>query len=125
MVLGCTAAFSAAEDGTPQLPFDSTTGKVIPELWQRWLNWDPVRMVARYDAALRGLHTIWIDAGTRDEWFLDLGATAFRAELLAAGVAPERIAFELFDATHMAIDYRYPVALEHLARAMSNAVAGV
>ena len=115
MLLGVSACFSAREDGTVELPFEPLTGQLRPEVWQRWLNWDPVRMVPRYEAALRGLGSIWIDAGNRDEWFLDLGATAFREALRAAGVADDVIHFELFDATHMGIDYRYPTSLAWLA----------
>ena len=115
ILLGCTACFSAQPDGTPELPFDPRTGVLRPEVWQRWLDWDPVRMVERYDEAVRSLDSIWIDAGTRDEWFLDLGAEAFRAELQRVGVPDERVHFELFDATHMGIDYRYPLALTWLA----------
>ena len=57
---------------------------------------------------------------TRDEWFLDLGAEAFRAGLERIGVPADRVAFELFDATHMAIDYRYPLALAWLADRLSR-----
>jgi S-formylglutathione hydrolase FrmB len=117
--LGVAACFSAAADGTPELPFDPRTGVIRPQVWQRWLDWDPVRMVPRYAAALRGLRGIWIDAGTRDEWYLDLGAEAFRAALREAGVPDEVIRFELFDATHMGIDYRYPLSLAWLCQRIS------
>ncbi|WP_045744752.1 alpha/beta hydrolase-fold protein [Actinoplanes rectilineatus] len=115
MVLGCSAAFSADPDGTPRLPFDPRTGQLIPELWERWLAWDPVRMIDRYADALRGLSAVWIDAGTRDEWFLDLGAEAFHDGLRRIGVPADRIHFELFPAGHGAIDYRYPLAVAWLA----------
>jgi hypothetical protein len=98
-----------------ELPFEPETGRLRPDVWQRWLDWDPVRMVPRYTEALRGLRAIWIDAGKRDEWFLDLGAQAFRAALGEAGVADEVIHFELFEGTHMSIDYRYPASLAWLA----------
>jgi hypothetical protein len=81
ITLGCSACFSAREDGTPELPFDPRSAALRPEIWQRWLDRDRVRMVDRYVDALRSLRAVWIDAGTRDEWFLDLGAEAFRAEL--------------------------------------------
>jgi Putative esterase len=118
MLLGVAACFSARDDGTVELPFDPGTGRLRPEPWQRWLDWDPVRMVPRYADALRSLRGIWIDAGTRDDWFLDLGATAFREALLEAGVAKDVISFELFDATHAAIDYRYPISLAWLCERM-------
>lgn len=114
-VLGVAACFSAAEDGTPELPFDPRTGVLREEVWRRWLALDPVRMVADHQEAIRGLRAVWIDAGTRDDWFLDVGAEAFHAEIRKAGVAEERVHFELFEATHAGIDYRYPLALEWLA----------
>jgi Putative esterase len=117
MVYGCAAAFSADPDGTVRLPFDVATGQLVPEVWQRWLDWDPVRMAPAHAEALRGLRAIYLDAGKRDEWLLDLGATAFRAELARIGVTD--VAFELFDATHGGIDYRYPIGLRYLAERLS------
>jgi hypothetical protein len=75
-------------------------------------------MVPAYAGALRGLRAIWIDAGTRDEYFLDLGAQAFRAALGDAGVADEVIHFDIFEAGHGGIDYRYPVSLAWLCGQM-------
>ncbi len=120
ITLGCSAAFSANEDGSVQLPFDPRTGELRPEVWQRWLDWDPVRMVDRHADALRSLRAVWIDAGTRDEWFLDLGAEAFLAGLDRIGVPDDRVRFELFDAAHMRIDYRYPLALSWLAHRLAR-----
>jgi Putative esterase len=47
-VLGVAACFSAQPDGTVDLPFDPVTGALRPPVWQRWLDWDPVRMVPAY-----------------------------------------------------------------------------
>ncbi|HEY1573326.1 MAG TPA: alpha/beta hydrolase-fold protein [Pseudonocardiaceae bacterium] len=120
MLLGVTACFSAHDDGTPELPFDPVTGVLRPQVWQRWLDWDPVRMVSRHTDAVRSLRAVWIDAGTRDEWYLDLGAEAFRAEIRTAGLPDERVRFELFDAGHGGIDYRYPLALAWLAERLAR-----
>ena len=97
-IYGVAACFSAEPDGTPVLPFDPVTGVLRPAVWQRWLDLDPVRMAPGHADALRSLRAIWIDAGTRDEYNLDIGAQAFRAELAAAGVPDERVHFELFEA---------------------------
>jgi S-formylglutathione hydrolase FrmB len=120
MTLGCSACFSADPDGTVQLPFDTRTGELRPDVWSRWLDVDPVRMVDRYADELRSMRAIWIDAGNRDEWYLDLGAEAFRAGLARIGVPEERIYFEIFDATHMGIDYRYPLSLAWLAHRLAR-----
>jgi Putative esterase len=109
----CMAAcYSAGE-----LPFDTATGALKPEVFERWLAWDPVRMVPSHADALRSLRAIWIDSGSRDEYYLDLGAEAFRRALAEIGVTD--VHFELFDATHGAIEYRYPLALRYLAERLS------
>jgi hypothetical protein len=120
MLLGVSACFSARPDGSVELPFDPATGVLRPDVWQRWLDWDPVRMVPKYAGELRSQRAIWIDAGVRDEWFLDIGAQAFHAALLEAGVPSVIIHFELFDATHMGIDYRYPLSLAWLCQRISS-----
>lgn len=120
MVLGCSACFSAEEDGTVVLPFDPSTGVLREAQWQRWLDWDPVRMVAVHAEAVRSLRAVWIDAGTKDEWFLDLGAEAFRSRIRDVGLPDERVSFELFDAGHGGIDYRYPLALAWLAERLAR-----
>ncbi|MCX5112919.1 alpha/beta hydrolase-fold protein [Streptomyces sp. NBC_00378] len=119
-LLGVSSCFSPAPDGTPQLPFDPRTGALRPEIWRRWLDWDPVRMVPGHAEALRSQRAIWIDAGTRDEWFLDLGAQAFRDALAEAGVDDAAIRFELFDGGHHAVEYRMPPALAWLSRRMAD-----
>ncbi|MGH2653024.1 MAG: alpha/beta hydrolase [Actinomycetota bacterium] len=110
----CMAAcYSADEDGTVRLPYDPSTGRLFPEVWERWLALDPVRMVPGHTEALRSMRAVYIDAGKKDEWYLDLGAEAFRRALAEIGVTD--VSFELFDATHMGIEYRYPLGLKYLA----------
>jgi hypothetical protein len=117
ITLGVAACFSATDDGTVLLPFDGVTGEVVDDVWQRWLAWDPVRMVPRYADALRGLRGIWLDAGRSDEWFLDLGALAVGRALDRIGVEAR---VELFDGGHGGIDYRYPMSLEWLAQTLAG-----
>lgn len=118
--LGCSAAFSPDEDGRPVLPFDPRSGDLRHDVWDRWLAWDPVQMAEAYADALRSQRAIWVDAGTKDDYFLDLGAQAFRDELTRVGVDADRVHFELFEATHAAIDYRYPLALAWLAQRLAR-----
>ena len=118
MVLGCAAAFSATDDGEVVLPFDPRSGRLREDVWQRWLDLDPVRMVPRYADALRGLRAVWLDAGTRDEWYLDLGAQAVVDAL--AGIGVTDVHFETYDAGHGGIDYRYPLSLAYLCRELGD-----
>src|SRR5689334_14308464 len=114
MNYGVAAAFSADADGTVRLPFDLRTGRLVDDVWARWLAWDPVRMVPGHADALRGLRAIYLDGGTRDEWYLELGALAFRDALAEVGVTD--VTCELFDAAHGGIDYRYPGGIAFLAQ---------
>ena len=56
-----------------------------------------------------------------DEFFLDLGAEAFRTELERIGVTD--VFFELFDGKHGGIVWRYPMALRYLAERRRRADA--
>ena len=119
LTYGVAAAFSADEDGTVRLPFDLRTGRLVDDVWERWLAWDPVRMVPRHADALRGLKAIYLDGGTRDEWYLELGAIAFRDALEEIGVTD--VACETFEAAHGGIEYRYPRGLTYLAERLAPA----
>jgi S-formylglutathione hydrolase FrmB len=115
----CMAAcYSADADATVRLPFEVDTGRFIPEVWERWLAWDPVRMAAGHAAALGSMRAIWIDAGRSDDFYLDLGAQAFRDELSALGI-DRSVRFELFEGTHGGIAWRYPLAIRYLAEALA------
>jgi len=116
MLLGVSACFSANEDGSVELPLDPATGALRPAVWQRWLDWDPVRMAPRHIDALGSLRAVWLDAGNSDEWYLDVGTAAFRAALEEIGLGSDVVRSEFFDGGHMAIDYRYPLSLAWLCQ---------
>lgn len=113
------ACYSPNEHDPPSvdLPFDVETGRLLDDVWQRWLAWDPVRMVQKHADALASMRRIYLDAGRQDEWFLDLGAQAFAKELTEAGIEHT---LELFDGKHGGIQYRYPMALRALAEALAT-----
>jgi S-formylglutathione hydrolase FrmB len=115
------AAYSANADGTIDLPFDIETGERIEEVWERWLQFDPV-LLAREPAhasTLRDMRGVWIDSGANDDYYLDLGAAAFHHEVVAAGTPAERVHFELFPGTHRGLTWRYPLSLAWLVDRLS------
>jgi hypothetical protein len=112
----CVYSPDPERPGEALLPFEIETGRIVPEVWERWLEHDPVRMAPRHADALRSLHRIYLDAGKSDEYFLDLGAQAFSAELTKLGVEHT---LELFAGKHGGIAYRYPLAIAELVRALS------
>lgn len=106
------------DPGAPRgvaLPFDPASGRLIDEVWARWLEHDPVRMAPRHADALRSMRRIYLDAGRCDEYFLDLGAQAISAELTKLDVEHT---LELFDGRHGGISYRYPGAIRELVLAL-------
>jgi S-formylglutathione hydrolase FrmB len=113
------ACYSPDPDDPPKalLPFDLETGRLDPDLWERWLEWDPVRMASQRADALATMKRIYLDAGTSDEYFLDLGARAFSKELDALGIEHT---LELFSGGHGGIQYRYPGAIAELVRALAH-----
>jgi len=111
------ACYSPDEDhpGTALLPFDIDTARLIPDIWERWLAWDPVRMAARHVDALASMKKIYLDGGRSDEYKLDLGAQAVSKELRRAGIEHTLV---LFDGTHGGLGYRYPGAIRTLVEAL-------
>lgn len=90
------------------LPFERTTGRIRPEVWERWLAHDPVRFVPRTLAAYRRLDTVFVDCGTRDEYHLRWGARMVVEALRAGGV---EVIHEEFEDGHMGVSYRYDRSL--------------
>jgi enterochelin esterase-like enzyme len=115
---GYAAAYSPdpAAPGRALIPFDVATGRLVDDVWAQWLEKDPVRMASQRADALRAMRLIYVDAGRSDDFYLDLGAQAFAAELDRLGV--EHV-LELFDGTHAGIQWRYPIAVRALAQALS------
>ena len=115
----CMAAcYSAAPDGTPELPFDPATGRIREEVWRRWLEWDPVRMAAANPERAGRLRAAYLDGGRQDEYSLEVGATAMAAELGRSGV--EDVRLDLFEGGHGGIEYRYPEGIRFLAERLAT-----
>jgi hypothetical protein len=118
MWYGCAVCYTPDPErpGKALLPFEVATGRLIDDVWERWLELDPVRMAPRHADELRSMRRIYLDAGKSDEWYLDLGAQAFAAELDKVGAEHT---LELFDGKHGGITHRYPGAIRELAVALS------
>ena len=104
-----------------RLPCDAA-GRLDLDAWAAWLACDPVRLVADPSSqpAVRSWLGAWIDAGTRDEVYLDLAATALHDALLEAGMPPEHLRFELHDGRHGGQEARFPTSIGWLAAEMTG-----
>lgn len=118
-ILAMAACYSP-DAGAPLgigLPMDLHTCTLIPEVWARWLEWDPVRLLDRYGENLRGLRLLYMDCGSRDQFHLHFGARLMARYLTARGIAYE---YDEFDDNHSSVQYRYDVSLPKLAAALAH-----
>jgi Putative esterase len=113
---GCYSSDPSSPLGI-SLPVDLETCERIPQVWARWLEWDPVELLDRYGENLRGLRLLFMDCGSRDEFALNFGARLMARRLAERSIAYE---YEEFDDTHMSIQYRYDVSLPKLAHALAQ-----
>lgn len=98
------------------VPVDLKTGEVRQDVWRRWLENDPVYMAPKCADALRSMKKIFIDAGSKDEFQLQLGARILSKRFDELGAA---YTYEEFDDGHMGIVYRYDRSLTELAKVLS------
>lgn len=120
-ILAMAAAYSPNPDAQPlpiDFPFDLHTGELRLDVWQRWLEFDPVYMAEAYAGNLKRLRLLFIDCGWHDEFNLHFGARILVQRLKALRVPHEH---EEFDDSHMNIQYRYDVSLPKIVRALAGA----
>jgi S-formylglutathione hydrolase FrmB len=111
-IMGMSACYSP--NGSDfDLPFDLATGEMRDEIWQKWLGHDPVRLVENSVENLRSLRLLFIDAGTRDEFALDIGARVLVDRLKKFDIPHLH---EEFDDGHFNISYRYNRSLELISQ---------
>ena len=113
--IGMSACYSPNPDSELgfDLPFDLETGEIRYDVWERWLEHDPVRLVEKHAENLKSLKLLYIDAGTKDEFALDLGARILVKKLKENDVPHIH---EEFDDGHFNISYRQNRSLELISQ---------
>ena len=116
-IVGMAACYSPdpAADMGVALPFDLATGAIREDVWQRWLEHDPLEMLDARAEALKSLKLLYLDCGDRDEFHLHHGLRLFVAALKARGIAHVS---EEFPDGHMNVTYRYDTTLPLLSQAL-------
>lgn len=104
-----------------ELPMDLDTGEILAERWDRWLGWDPVRMVHPHREALQRLSLLYLDCGSRDQYHLHFGARQLHARLNSDAVPH---VYEEFPDDHSSIDYRFDRSLPLLFDALTKPQRG-
>ncbi|MBA3871678.1 MAG: esterase [Anaerolineae bacterium] len=97
------------------MPIDMETGALREDVWQRWLAWDPVRMIDQTEniAAWKQMNYIYLDCGLWDELNFPVGTRIMSNKLKALGLQHD---FELFNDGHINVPYRYDVSLPRLEK---------
>ncbi|MET0754344.1 MAG: alpha/beta hydrolase-fold protein, partial [Pyrinomonadaceae bacterium] len=114
-IIGMSACYSPnpeIESGF-DLPFNVETGEIRTDVWAKWLEHDPVRLVEKSVENLKSLKLLYIDAGTRDEFALDIGARILSKKLKDFDIPHIH---EEFDDGHFNISYRYNRSLELISQ---------
>jgi S-formylglutathione hydrolase FrmB len=111
-IVAMAACYSPVPDGEPELPFDPADGSLREDVWARWLEHDPVRMLPRHLDALRGLRAISLECGLQDEFNLYAGTAMLHRALEEAGIEHR---YELFAGRHGGIGHRYAPLVAWLA----------
>lgn len=118
-IIGMSACYSPNESAELgfDLPFDLQTGEIREDVWQKWLVHDPVRLVEKSVEYLKSLKLLYVDAGTRDEFYLDSGAKILSERLKDFDVSHIH---EEFDDGHFNIGYRQNRSLELISQNFEN-----
>lgn len=114
----CMAATYDPDPKTPlgfRIPFNLETGERIEARWKKWLEHDPIHLVARYKDNLQSLRGIYIDCGWRDQYHIHYGTRILSKRLAEHGI---KHTYEEFDDNHSGVDYRMDVSLPFLYRAL-------
>ena len=115
MMLAMAASYDPDPDSDYgiRLPVTLDTCELIPQRWQNWLAWDPLALIEdeKVQASLSRLNNLYIDCGSRDQYFLMFGARALVKRLQALAI---NHCYEEFEDNHSAIDYRMDLSLPNL-----------
>jgi S-formylglutathione hydrolase FrmB len=123
--LCCAAAWSPSANGPYgfgegfDFPLHLLTAAVWPEVWQRWLDWDPVRMVddPQKRAGLARMAALFLDAGIGDEHNLQLATRQLASRLAAHGIA---YTHEEFEGGHYNTQHRYERSLTAVTEVLAT-----
>lgn len=102
-IAGCLAPNLANPPLYGDLFFDIETGAIIDEVWQRYGQCDPLKIVDQHIPALQSLRSLTLAAGDQDDHGLQLGHRQFSKKLSQYGV---QHTWQEFPARHSGYDWR-------------------
>jgi S-formylglutathione hydrolase FrmB len=113
---------SAENPGSFEVPIDLESGALRPEVWGRWLAFDPVLRLSdeRVQAAYRGMRSLHVTGSDTDEWYLDIGARMFASEAQRHNVP---VHHDEFAGSHFAVTPRFAALYSRMVHALGSGSA--
>ncbi len=105
LAYGLGSCYTPNPDNPPyyvDLPIEFPSGALIEPLWQRWLSYDPVVSWRARADNLRRMRGILLDAGSHDQYDLQIGHRILHHDLTDADIAHD---FEEHAGTHTSLLY--------------------
>lgn len=99
------------------LPIDTYTGELKPQVWQRWQANDPIQMVISHENELRTLRLLYLDCGIYDEENLLYGARILSQRLNDLQIPHT---YEEFEGGHRNTRHRYDISLKLISHSFSS-----
>lgn len=118
LLLAMAACYAPQPGKAPlhgDLFFDVQTGAILPEIWQRYVAWDPVHLIEKHPTALRALSHLQLECGMQDEHGLQWGHRQFAAKLRTHGIAHELVEYP---GGHSGHQWRFEGRLQRLFEAV-------
>ena len=93
------------------------SGELLPEVWERWLAFDPLQACEQHVTALQSLDLLHLEAGLADQFNLQWGLRRLVAKLNGLNIAHEH---EEHAGSHFGLDPRYDALLPKLAAVLTK-----
>ncbi len=112
--IAMTACYSPAVNKRElEWPINFETGMIVPSVWKRWKQRDPVIFLKYRKRKVKKLAGLFLDVGSRDEFNLQLGVQQIHQWLRASKIKHH---FTEFDGGHFEAHERYPLFWEWLQK---------
>ncbi|BAB59691.1 TVG0538469 [Thermoplasma volcanium GSS1] len=98
------------------LPFDTRTGLLKYDVWDKWRRLDPAFNISNNIDVLKDM-AVFMQVGSRDDFHIDIGMEAMHNFLEKNGIVHF---FETYDETHFDLDYLYLKSLPLLIELISD-----
>lgn len=121
LAFAAMASCYSPNPGSPwgfDLPFDTYTGELRPEVWARWQAHDPIQMAGVHAGALRSLKLLYLDCGLYDEENLLYGARILSQRMQALDIPHT---YAEFEGGHRNTRHRYDVSLQMISERFFHA----